>query len=339
MEIKISVEKGKIPKRAQDFFDFSKLDAFHTSEVLSVIYGEEWYAVLIFSEKEAMFHTFSKQSIPGTEYYDIEPFLGYAGPVSNSTDKLFLKQALDIYSEFCKNEKIIAEIVRFNPLLNNQILFKQNDLLKVFLAKEIIITKTHKEEDLQLSEFSTNRKRNIKAAKKSCYLNLQETNKDIDDFLKIYIDSLDRVNANKAWYFSDDFFQRVCLSSKFKLFEARNSENVFSTCILINHPLASYYLLAANSIPPMNGANDYLIYEINRWSAHKAIDHVILGGGNTTSEDDALLLYKKRFVKKTTAFYMGKIIHVPHIFDILCKEAISKKPELTETNFFLKYRL
>jgi hypothetical protein len=339
MALQLFVEKGKVPSKAYELFDFSKLDAFHTKEVLSVIYGDEWFSVLIIDQDKAFFHTFCKQRILETDYYDIEPFLGYSGPVLNNNDKSFLNQALTTYSTFCRGEKVIAEIMRFNPLLENHLLFDDSNLIKLFLAKEIVITRTHKDESLQLAEFSKSRKRDIRSAQKVCSLHIQESNKDLSEFLKIYISSLERVNANKAWYFSNSFFERIGKSSQFKIFEARDSAQVYSSSIVIDHPLASYYFLAANAMPPVTGANDYVIYKINQWAAHKGVEFVILGGGNTPSEEDPLLLYKKKFTQQTSSFYMGKMVHIKNKFDELCTNAISKRPELAGTNFFLKYRL
>ncbi len=334
MSLQFFVQKASIPSQAYEYFDFSKLDAFHTPEVLSVLYSDDWYAVLITLDDKAFFHTFSKQLIQETGFYDIEPFLGYSGPVLNTDDKSFLNDALTIYSSFCREEKIIAEIIRFNPLLQNHLLFEDSDLVKLVLAKEIVITKTYKDADLQLAEFSKSRKRDIKAAEKFCTLNIQDSNKNLKEFLGVYINSLDRINASKIWYFSKSFFERVRKSTQFKIFEVKDSQKICSTSLVIDHPLANYYFLAANSTPPVTGANDYLIYTVAKWSAQKGIGSLILGGGNTPSDKDPLLLYKKKFAKHTSSFYIGKMVHAKEVFDKLCSSAIARKPELTGSSFF-----
>jgi hypothetical protein len=331
----IYFERAKHSLKAYEYFNFDKLDAFHNQDVLSVIFGDNWYSVLITDEEKAFFHVFSKNKIPNSDYFDIEPFLGYAGPVVNNENSGFICTALLKYSEICTEVKIIAEIIRFNPLLNNHVLFN-NSMIKVFLSKEIVITFCRKDKELQLREFSKSRKRDIKIAEKSMIFN---PSGDIEVFKKLYFNSINKHNAKKEWFFKESLFDRIKISPYFNILEAKSGKDVLSSAIIIDHLLASYYFLAANTYPQVTGANDFLLLNACLSSAKKEIPYLILGGGNSAAEDDPLFMYKKKFTQFSTGFYMGKLIHDELVYKKMCYQAISHNTKLESMNYFLKYRL
>jgi hypothetical protein len=214
MNLQVFREKAKHSPKAGEFFDFDKLDAFHSEEVLSVIYGDTWESVLIVDGEKALLHTFAKQKIDGTDWYDIEPFVGYSGPVVNTDDTKFIESALESYSLLCKQENIIAEIIRFNPLLQNHSFFAKSNFVKVFLAKEIVIVNCYNTEEQLFKEFSASNRRNIRYAEQKCHFNISGNSKKLQNFLDIYYDSLHYLRAKQEWYFSEFFWiYRVCYAN------------------------------------------------------------------------------------------------------------------------------
>ena len=341
MNLKIFQEKAKYHPKAFDFFDFKQLDAFHCPEVLSVIYGDNWESILIIAEDKAFLHSFSKQRIKNTSWYDIEPFLGYAGPVANTDDLVFIDAALQAYSNLCREENVIAEIIRFNPLLQNQKFFEHSKFIDVFTAKEIVIANCYQDEARQLQEYKSATRRNIKnhAIQNYDFRISVDSHKKLDDFSEFYYKFMGNVEAKQEWYFGQDFFKKAEKSAYFKLAEVKQNNEVCSTSIVIEHDLASYYFLGANRIPRLKGAHEFLLLNISIDAAQIGINKLILGGGNSTATDDPLLVYKKKFAKESQNFYMGKCIHEGEAFTALCNEAITRKPEIADANFFLKYRI
>ena len=60
------------------------------------------------------------------EYYDIQGAYGYNGVLTNNTSQTFLHSFFDCVNEFCKQNNIIAEFLRINPILQNPLLFRTN---------------------------------------------------------------------------------------------------------------------------------------------------------------------------------------------------------------------
>lgn len=330
---------GYSPKSFK-FFDFQKLDAFHQPEILSVIYGDSWESVLVVANDKAFLHAFSKKQIEDTEWYDIEPLVGYAGPVVNSDDKLFIDRALREYSQLCREQNIVAEVIRFNPLIQNHEQFQKANLIDIVPAKEIVIANCHKDEFRQLKDFKDSTRRNLKNhALKYYRVETYDSSEKKQSFVNFYYQFLDNVGAKAEWYFPKSLFSRAAQSSYFKLVEVYDGDLICSSSLIIDHCLASYYFLGANTIPRLKGAHEMMLFKVCLNSAAHGIGKLILGGGNTSSAEDPLLIYKKKFALDTEIFYIGKIVHNEEIFSLLCEELINRNPEIKNANFFLKYRL
>ncbi len=201
---KLKVYKENAGHHAKTFecFELSELDAFHNDDILTVIYGANWSSVLITEGEKAFLNILCKQEIGKSGWYDIEPFVGYGGPIVNTSDSVFIRRALDAYSVVCKEEKIIAEIVRFNCILGNHKNFSEAPFINIFPAKEIVVVDCYKDEIQQLKQFSKKScQYMIKKWRNEIQFNLLDKEKDWDLFLDLYFKSLTRVGAQKKWFF------------------------------------------------------------------------------------------------------------------------------------------
>lgn len=337
--MELYLNKGRYSDNVNDYFQFNKLDVTHSSEYLKCLFGENWFSILIVENGNALLHAFTKNKIPDTDYYDIEPFIGYSGQIVNTASPDFIGKAITKYTDFCNSEKIIAEIIRFNPLLQNHSAFSTNTQIKVFPAKEIVIVDCFNNDEDQLKSFSKIGRYETKKALNTCEKNVNNKAEGFDAFLKLYYNSLNRVGAEKKWYFYPEFFERTRESALFEIYSVSFNNIIISSAMVIFHPLASYYFIAANETEMPLGANNFLLFNIARDSAKRGINKLILGGGNTPDDDDSLLRFKKKFAKKTVTFYMGKLLHNENVYNRLCSNAVKENPKLKDVNYFLKYRL
>lgn len=97
----------------------------------------------------------------GIQYYDIVTPYGYGGPVIHSTtDKEKLIAAyMEDFQSFTARENIIAEFVRFHPIIGNALDFK--DAYKaIFDRKTVGTTLTY--EDVIGTEFSKHKRKDIR---------------------------------------------------------------------------------------------------------------------------------------------------------------------------------
>ena len=167
-------EQGKFPSKAFSLFNFQDLDPFYLENVNILIYGSKWQSVLIENGKDAILHNFPLSPIGQTEYYDIEPLLGYSGPITNSHDTSFIESALKIYSTWCVQVGIVAELIRFNPISRNHLVFDgRNPHLQCLESKPIAYMDLSPNVDVILARYSQSCRYKVKKGLKkySCSIN------------------------------------------------------------------------------------------------------------------------------------------------------------------------
>jgi hypothetical protein len=79
MSLKVIHTYADYPEIVNDYVDFNNLDAFQSRDVLNVIYGDNWESLVIYDNENIFIHSFSRNKITNSDYYDIEPLLGYSG--------------------------------------------------------------------------------------------------------------------------------------------------------------------------------------------------------------------------------------------------------------------
>ena len=338
LSLEVHLERARHHARAVEFFDFSRLDAFHHADVLSVVHGGDWRSVLITDGRDAWLHAFANAPIGETGHFDVDPFLGYAGPVATTPDRPFVETALDAHTEVCRAENIIAEVFRFNPLLGNHAALK-GTATRVVRAKDIIIAECAADEDAQMRTFTKSCRSSVRRGLRDHAFEALDGGSGMDAFAGLYRRSLDRLGSKARWYFPDAFFARVCASDHFAAYGVRKGAELVSAALAIHHPAGAYYFLAANADAQVQGANELLVYGIARAAFARGARRLILGGGHGDDETDALFRFKAKFAHSATPFFIGLMAHDPETLEALRAEAIAHRPELAEAPYFLNYRL
>lgn len=279
--------------------------------------------------------------IDGNNYYDIVTPYGYGGPiVTNFKDgkkEELIKQYYIDFSNYCKRNNIISEFIRFHPLVNNAIDFK--DIYDVKCIRKTLGTNLRDYDDPFISEFSKSCRQNIrKALRKGVTYEIIESPKELGDFKKIYYSTMDRNNANDYYYFDDEYFDQVLENFRKNivivkaLFEGKTIAQglyfVYENKIHIHlsGTLSEYLHLSPAYI---------LRYAITLWGKENNYEIIHHGGGRTNSHEDGLYKFKKQFAKNTEFnFYIGKKIWNHQLYKKLCeKENVS-----TNEEFFPAYR-
>ena len=121
------------------------------------------------------------------QYFDIVTPYGYGGPVIHWTnDKEKLIQAyMDDFGRYTEKEHIIAEFVRFHPILGNGVDFKEV-YKSIFDRKTVGTNLTY--DDVVAKEFSKHKRKDIRKALKNPEIRYEVTENPstLQDFLKIY---------------------------------------------------------------------------------------------------------------------------------------------------------
>lgn len=291
-------------------------------------------------------HLFIKRQVPilidGKKYYDIVTPYGYGGPLitcSAERDKTELVQAFkEDFQQYCDANHIIAEFVRFHPVLGNAKDF--DGCYDIEYLRKTVGTNLKDYADPVQEEFSKSTRKAIRhALRLGIEYRITVNPENLDKFAEIYHINMKRVQADTFYYFDKIYFNRILqhfgehVVLVEALFEGEviGAEMHFAYNNLV-HTHLSGTLEGYGHLSPVY----VMTYAIVLWGKENGIDLIHAGGGITNEPDDSLLLFKKKFGKNTEFdFYVGRKVWNEEVYNKLCKEADVPKEEA----YFPAYRV
>ena len=270
------------------------------------------------------------------EYYDIQGAYGYNGVVTSSKEQGFLRSFYECFEDYCRSFNIIAEFTRFHPLLSNyELNFEHfalhSDRNVVYLDLDVPYDVIWKE---QYSPTNRNKiRRSIKNGN-YCVTKQNPTLLEIDEFISIYELSMNRVNADKYYLFSDDYYEKLFGMKGFVyLLSIKNKEGE-TTCSAVFFHYADYfhYHLSGRSDSADSTVNNLLLDNAVRLAQSLGVKKMHFGGGTSSSETDSLLMFKSNFSKQRAEFYIGKKIYDSKTYEIVREQWQMNNPDAYENN-------
>ena len=269
-----------------------------------------------------------------TAYYDTTTPFGYGGPilkiVKNSAEliKSFRKE----FSNFCTEENIIAEFIRFHPWKENALLF-QEDLTIVPLYDTYSI-------DLSghLSDFLP------KNVEKKASLDIEEkeepvvkklgTVRHMFEFLVLYYSSIRRREESDSYYFfTNDYFEALISSQgpNLHLFGAYSQNKLVTACyVLTTENVIYHHLEGSLDESEVPAAMKALLLKIGEWGAENYYQYFHLGGDYQGDPAQSVNVKQEISNSNPATFYIGHKIHNKTIY----KELVSEE----ETDIIKRYR-
>lgn len=274
------------------------------------------------------------------QYYDLATPYGYGGPVIHWTnDKEKLIQAyMDDFGRYTEKEHIIAEFVRFHPILGNGVDFKEV-YKSIFDRKTVGTNLTY--DDVIAKEFSKHKRKDIRKALKNPEIRYEVTENPstLQDFLKIYYSTMDRDKADDYYYFKPDYFQTML--EKFR--EHITAGRVFLGDQLIAMGVYFRYgkYLHAHLSGTLSEYLDYspaniLKYALAVYGHENGYEVIHYGGGTSRSPENGVYKFKKEFGKNTEFdFYIAKKVWNEEIYKQICSTVGAD----VNSDFFPAYRM
>ena len=238
---------------------------------------------------------------------------------------------------------IVAFFSRTNPLLPTTWMLKgMADILP--LSKTVAIDLSRPDEE-QLADMGKTHKYQIRKARKAG-LTVEEDESfcRLDEFIKIYNETMQRNGASAYYFFPKDYYLQLksLLGKCLRLYFARHDgQAVSASMFFMINGIIQYHLGGTPAeFFAMNGAK--LIFdEVRQMGAHEGWRWLHLGGGVGSSED-SLFRFKAGFSKIHLPFEVVRMIVQPDAY----VELTGKRREwarqtgqvLEESQFFPEYR-
>lgn len=315
---------------------FPMADVYYTREYVHAFSrygdGEPWLLYFEDGDFSAM-NVVMARTIVGTEYLDFSTVYGYGG-------FLFSKAPLDqgqklarAYGDFCREQGVISEFVRFHPVLCNGP--QCEALYDVKLLGNTVCMRLDSPDFIWNQMTSKNRNKIRKAIKSGVEVGWGWSRELFDRFEELYRVTMERDEAEDYYYFSPAFFQDVMedLAGKGRIFYSLLQGRVIAASIILTAGRQMHYHLSA-SLPEYRvyAPTNLLLYQAACWGSENGYASLHLGGGLGCRED-SLYAFKKTFYRgEDTRFYIGKQIYSPEVYQALSASA----PK--DTSFFPAYR-
>jgi len=321
----------------QEIGDF---DFYHTFEYHLIEVKEDETSTLIVYKKDNIIIALPLlvRKIYHTNYYDATSVYGYAGPISKGitsefNNKLFIEKVMSFFQE----NKIISVFSRLNPYINYQ-----QDILKNFgsivnQGKVVNIDLTL-DTTIQRQNYHPRLKTQINKSRRHCIIKKADTPKDLRDFIDIYYENMNRVQAEDHYYFNQEYFDKILTSKNFKAelllaLDKDSGVTIGGSLFVTTKNIVQYHLGATkNEFLDVMPAK-LLLDEMRIIATKRGRQFFNLGGGLGGVHNDSLFNFKSSFSKYFKDFELWKLIINQKVYDELVE---SRKT--TSTSFFPKYR-
>ena len=277
----------------------------------------------------------------GEPWFDIQTVYGYSGPLCTTNDTAFLARAWAAFADWCQRERIIAEFVRFNPLIENYQYV--NGSCRVDLDRETVVVPLEcSEEQLWTSYPRVHRNMVRKALSNGLVCEEVHAVEGLSVLRRLYDEMMDRVGASRYYYFSDGYFDYLCnaLGEKVKLFTVRDGDQTAAAALFLAHGYTIHAHLGGHDIRYSGAAPTNLLYHtVAEWGRQRGFRWLNMGGGRTPDPNDSLFKFKASLSRSRAPFYIGKRVHNPETYEQLCTLWMEQRGVSERPSYFLLYRL
>jgi lipid II:glycine glycyltransferase (peptidoglycan interpeptide bridge formation enzyme) len=278
-------------------------------------------------------------------YYDLQGAYGYNGPITNCSDKDFLNKFSDSLLDYCRQANVIAEFIRFCPVIQNHEYLSYIE--PGYTLDNVLIDLSPGIGHIWKNSFDNGVRKAIRKAAKADLIfktvsggNVSEA--DAACFLNIYNETMARNNAGSYYFFSKSFILELFTAmpeQTLLTFVLLDGQAISTELVLFNTSNAYGFLGGTLSEFYMRNPNSYLRFELIKYLFDLGIKAYSIGGGK--AKGDSVYLFKKSFSRNMESrFYIGKFIHNENVYNEIIAQWSRKFPEKASQykNIVLKYR-
>lgn len=281
-------------KNAWDFYVQNAYvhDFYHTWQYHTLDNNGE--AILVVYEKDGDYIAFPflRREIPQSSYFDLSSVYGYVGPISNKKDQNLSAEFIDdfrkAFMSFLKKDQIVSVFSRLHPFFSHDRLMADFNGIHEngqTVALDLTLTIEAQRKKYKPSTFSSIKKSWRKG------LSIKET-KDIDDidaFIEIYEENMERIQSTDSYLFDRQYFIDLVNSKEFDcrlLLVHCEDEIMCGTLITLTHGIIQGHLIATKSAYLHESPAKYLVDQVTVLGRREGMKYMNLGGGLGYKKDN-----------------------------------------------------
>ena len=322
-------------------YDFFHMSGYHR---LAELRGEGRAEMLVYREGNYVvaFPLLLRKIKPMDDklnFVDATSVAGLAGPISSAPlpDKT-RKRFHEYLQDYFEQNNIVSVYSRLNPVMNQPELLKgYGEVVEIGVTQSIDLTPPP---EVQYARYRKSHRHNIRRLKRMGFVCEIVGVEYLDDFMRIYIQTMDKLNANKAYYYDKSYFEFLLreMSDVMCLFICRDGENLASAkiCSSCCGIVESYLSGTANEYLPLAPAK--LLTDAIRIWANDIGAKTFHMGGSVGGRRDSLSDYKMGFGAREHVYSTWRHVIDQKAYDYLCNEAFLQAGGEPKAQYFPKYR-
>ena len=289
--------------------------------------------------------------------YDVISPYGYPGILVSlaGQNPIFIKKCWDIIYDYWQQRHICSAFLRLHPILNSYIdssmfavdLAVSDDDLTTNLSPRgnvVVCDLTKDIDDIWKQIRSSHRTKISKLRRSGFTVRMVPAAKYLDIFIDIYLETMNRVNATKIYYFTKDYFEKLVqvLGDRLALCVVEIDNEVIAASIITEVSGIVQYHLGGTKTEYLPRSPTTLMFDyIIRWAKERNNHYLNLGGG-LGSNQDSLYHFKSGFSDRVKSFATIEAIVDRRIYNRLTQSRAEVLGmtllEIQDTSFFPSYR-
>lgn len=315
--------------------DWVSLHSRDTGTGLAFVY-REGDDVWLYPSVRRKINKIGGHDFAGAKLCDLESAYGYAGPISSKVDEDFCARARQAFDGWCREERIVAEFIRFHPLFDNERYLGKAHGTTVIDDRRTVAIDLSSEEDYT-KDAAYMIRRGFRAGLEVSEVPVEE----FPRFVGMYQATMKMVGADDYYYFNDDYYAMLAELTRKRgrlLVVSEDDEWVSVGVFLDGEEDSHYHLSASTTDRRVPGATNLLLDHAAQLAREQGKRRLHLGGGRTPAENDSLLKFKAAMGRLDYRFKIGKQVHLPDEYALLI-EAWEEAGGISEGNpVLLRYR-
>lgn len=314
-------------------------DIYYTPEYYSLYqnYGDGEACCFVYEKDgEIVLYPFLKNAITplgynlDKEYYDIQGAYGYNGLVASTDNSSLIAGFWTSFDAWCEGSDVVAEFMRFHPVLNNQRLASPQ-MKTIFSRHTIALDLT--DDDVWMHQISPKNRNMIRKAEKEGVTIVESG--DYKTFRRLYDGTMTNLHAEGYYFFPEAYyegFERDFQNEGMLCLAILDGKAIAGSMFMFSDDYAHYHLSARDREYSRYAANNLLLWYAIQKAKERGCKWFHFGGGTTGNEDDSLLKFKKEFSKTLCEFWIGKRVHNQAVYNRIVEQWKTKYPDHYEKN-------
>lgn len=282
---------------------------------------------------------FIKRKIENSQWVDFTTVYGYSGLLSNLNIGDIPIQMQENFAnnlrDFLAAEKVVSVFSRLHPFSNQTLLLNQFNGVRAN-GKTIYIDLSMPLE-AQRKAYHKRLLRQIKQLRNNNYsIKTTENLEEIKHFSKMYQENMDRLSADKSYYFDEEYFTNICASEDINcnlLAIYDGKEMICGAIIGYSNSIIRNHLSATHADYTRYSPSKLLTDEISIIGRKLGLNYFHLGGG-LGGKSDSLFEFKSYFSPLVLEDFIWCYIANEEAYDALNLQNNTQN----STNYFPSYR-